>query len=90
MVQSGTKNSRIIRLAQPQQTSPATLITEVSSWCTGHDEDPAKTQMGTPLERILKMGTAMLEVVKNFKPPSSDGKKFQIRLGVIPLWTAPS
>ena len=50
-------------------------------YVAGHDEDPAKAQMGTPLERILKMGTAMLEAVKNFKPPSSDGKRFQIRLG---------
>lgn len=49
----------------------------------GHDEDPAKAQMGTPLERILKMGAAMLEAVKNFKPPSSDGKRFQIRLGQL-------
>ena len=48
----------------------------------GHDEDPAKAQMGTPLERILKMGTAMLEAVKNFKPPNSpEDRKFQIRLG---------
>ncbi len=37
--------------------------------------------MGTPLERIMKMGAAMLEAVRAFKPPSSDGKKFEIRLG---------
>ena len=37
--------------------------------------------MGTPLERIMKMGAAMLEAVRTFKPPSSDGKKFEIRLG---------
>lgn len=48
----------------------------------GHDEDPAKAAIGTPLERMMKMGTAMLEAVKTFKPPSSDGKKFEIRLGV--------
>ncbi|KAA6426844.1 MAG: adenylate guanylate cyclase [Trebouxia sp. A1-2] len=48
----------------------------------GHDEDPAKAAMGTPLERIMKMGAAMLEAVRTFKPPSSDGKKFEIRLGV--------
>ena len=51
----------------------------------GHDEDPAKTALGTPLERIMKMGTAMLEAVRTFKPPSSDGKKFEIRLGQPPL-----
>lgn len=50
----------------------------------GHDEDPAKVAMGTPLERIMKMGTAMLEAVRTFKPPSSDGKKFEIRLGQLP------
>lgn len=48
----------------------------------GHDEDPAKVAMGTPLERIVKMGSAMLEAVRTFKPPSGDGKKFEIRLGV--------
>jgi hypothetical protein len=37
--------------------------------------------MGKPLERIMKMGAAMLEAVRAFKPPSSDGKKFEIRLG---------
>lgn len=47
----------------------------------GHDEDPAKVAMGSPLERIMKMGAAMLEAVRTFKPPSSDGKKFEIRLG---------
>ena len=47
----------------------------------GHDEDPAKAAMGTPLDRILKMGSAMLDAVRTFKPPSSDGKKFEIRLG---------
>ena len=49
----------------------------------GHDEDPAKAAMGTPLERIMKMGAAMLEAVRAFKPPSSDGKKFEIRLGEL-------
>lgn len=49
----------------------------------GHDEDPAKAAMGTPLERIMKMGAAMLEAVRAFKPPSSDGKKFEIRLGQL-------
>lgn len=29
----------------------------------------------------MKMGAAMLEAVRTFKPPSSDGKKFEIRLG---------
>lgn len=47
----------------------------------GHDEDPAKAALGTPLERIMKMGVAMLEAVRSFKPPSADGKKFEIRLG---------
>ena len=47
----------------------------------GHDEDPGKVAMGSPLERIMKMGAAMLEAVRTFKPPSSDGKKFEIRLG---------
>lgn len=49
----------------------------------GHDEDPAKVAMGTPLERIVKMGSAMLEAVRTFKPPSGDGKKFEIRLGQL-------
>ena len=49
----------------------------------GHDEDPAKAAMGTPLERIIKMGSAMLEAVRAFKPPSCDGKKFEIRLGQL-------
>ncbi|DBA81613.1 hypothetical protein WJX77_010729 [Trebouxia sp. C0004] len=48
----------------------------------GHDEDTAKAALGTPLERIMKMGAAMLEAVRAFKPPSPDGKKFEIRLGV--------
>ena len=46
--------------------------------------------MGSPLERIVKMGAAMLEAVRTFKPPSSDGKKFEIRLGQLidgPLYT---
>ena len=47
----------------------------------GHDEDPAKAAMGTPLERMMQMGAAMLEAVRAFKPPSPDGKKFEIRLG---------
>lgn len=54
-------------------------------FATGHDEDPAKSAMGTPLERIMKMGSAMLDAVRAFKPPSSDGKKFEIRLGLNPL-----
>ncbi len=62
-------------------------MTALISWAescvcaTGHDEDPAKAALGTPLERIMKMGTAMLEAVRAFKPTSSDGKKFEIRLG---------
>ena len=56
----------------------------------GHDEDPAKAAMGTPLERIMKMGAAMLEAVRTFKPPSSDGKKFEIRLGQPTPHSTPS
>ena len=62
---------------------PCVVFVASRHFVAGHDEDPAKAQMGTPLERILKMGTAMLEAVKNFKPPSSDGKRFQIRLGQL-------
>ena len=33
-------------------------------WSAGHDEDPQKAKLGRPVERMLSMAYAMLDVVK--------------------------
>lgn len=45
----------------------------------GHDENEQTEKMGSPVERMLKMAKAMLEVVRNFK--SIKGTPLQIRIG---------
>lgn len=45
----------------------------------GHDEDAAKRKMGTPMERMLAMAEAMLDVVRTIH--ISDGSDLRIRVG---------
>jgi hypothetical protein len=44
----------------------------------GHDEDPAKAKKGTPIERVVEMAKAMIDVVQNLTTPR--GEKVQIRV----------
>ncbi|KAK9794043.1 hypothetical protein WJX73_001341 [Symbiochloris irregularis] len=46
----------------------------------GHDENEHTEKVGSPVERMLKMAKAMLEVVRTFK--SIKGTPLQIRIGI--------
>ncbi|KAK9828691.1 hypothetical protein WJX72_001553 [[Myrmecia] bisecta] len=47
----------------------------------GHEEDPAKTAMGRPIERIYNMAQAMLEAVQNFTNDDPNDR-LRIRVGI--------
>ncbi|KAK9820605.1 hypothetical protein WJX72_012229 [[Myrmecia] bisecta] len=46
----------------------------------GHDEDDKKRSMGRPIERMISMAKAMLDVVSSI--PCKDGSSLQIRVGI--------
>ncbi|KAJ9517318.1 hypothetical protein QJQ45_016688, partial [Haematococcus lacustris] len=46
----------------------------------GHDEDPVKAQRGTPIDRVIAMAKAMIDVVRNITAPNGD--RLRIRIGV--------
>ncbi|KAK9847967.1 hypothetical protein WJX84_006862 [Apatococcus fuscideae] len=46
----------------------------------GHDEDAAKGSMGRPVERMIQMACAMLDVVNDLT--MLDGSKVKIRIGI--------
>ena len=45
----------------------------------GHDETEAKPKAGRPVERMLKMAEAMLDVVSRFRMPNN--AVLRIRIG---------
>lgn len=45
----------------------------------GHDEDASKAKLGKPVERMLQMACAMLDVVNDLT--MLDGTKVKIRIG---------
>jgi hypothetical protein len=44
----------------------------------GHDEDDRKVSKGTPIDRMIAMAKAMIDVVQNI--PAPNGDKLQIRI----------
>ena len=44
---------------------------------SGHDEDATKASKGTPLERVLAMAKAMIDVTSRMTAPNGD----RIRVG---------
>lgn len=46
----------------------------------GHDEDDDKARKGSPIDRVLGMARAMLDVVHNITAPN--GERLRIRIGV--------
>ncbi len=47
----------------------------------GHDEDASKTKLGKPVDRMLQMACAMLDVVNDLT--MLDGTKVKIRIGKL-------
>ncbi len=47
--------------------------------CPGHDEDAMKSGIGRPVDRMLQMACAMLDVVNDLT--MLDGTKVKIRVG---------
>ena len=59
-----------------------------SSLCAGHDENEAAEKQGPPLDRMLKMATAMLDAVRTFK--IAKNRPLRIRVGEFAIMPAAS
>ena len=58
---------------------PSLACFDIILCCTGHDEDAVKSSMGKPVDRMLQMACAMLDVVNDLT--MLDGTKVKIRIG---------
>jgi hypothetical protein len=54
----------------------------------GHDEDDEKVKKGAPIDRVVNMAKAMLDIVQNLTAPN--GEKLHIRIVSVMLhWFLP-